>query len=98
MTAIELYRKGFKSRGIMTEQEVEETMQEHPEETSYQIIERVIRGKIATETSNIRLYTLNSILMYAVSPQKDAEKTSALKAEIERLDPLFWEEFYKDRK
>lgn len=97
MTAVELYQKGFKSRGIMTEKEVEEAAQEHPEETPHQIIERVIRGKIATETNNMRLYTLNSILMYAVSPQKDAEKTAALKAEIERLDPLYWEEFYKNR-
>lgn len=97
MTAIELYRKGFKSRGIMTEKEVEDAEREYPEETPYQIIERVIRGKIATETSNMRLYTLNSILMYAVSPQKDEEKTAALKAEIERLDPLYWEEFYKNR-
>lgn len=97
MTAIDLYKKGFKSRGIMTEKEVEDAEREYPEETPYQIIERVIRGKIATETSNMRLYTLNSILMYAVSPQKDEEKTAALKAEIERLDPLYWEEFYKNR-
>lgn len=97
MTAIELYRKGFKSRGIMTEQEVADAERKHPEETPHQIIERIIRGKIAEETSNIRLYTLNSVLMYAVSPQKDERKTAALKAEIERLDPLFWEEFYSNR-